>query len=52
LKAAASPSETRSASSLFLDKKNAAMNNDTTIPFVNPAFRDEMTDLIRAHAKC
>jgi len=26
------------------------MNNDTTIEFQNPAFRDEMTDLIRAHA--
>jgi len=24
------------------------MNNDTTIEFQNPAFRDEMTDLIRA----
>lgn len=27
------------------------MSNDTTVPFVNPAFRDEMTDLIRAHAQ-
>ena len=27
------------------------MSNDTTIPFHNPAFRDEMTDLIRAHAQ-
>lgn len=27
------------------------MSNDTTIPFINPAFRDEMTDLIRAHAQ-
>lgn len=27
------------------------MNNDTTIEFQNPAFRDEMTDLIRAHAQ-
>jgi len=27
------------------------MSNDTTVPFLNPAFRDEMTDLIRAHAQ-
>jgi len=27
------------------------MSNDTTVPFRNPAFRDEMTDLIRAHAQ-
>ena len=27
------------------------MSNDTTIPFGNPAFRDEMTDLIRAYAQ-
>jgi len=27
------------------------MRNDTTVPFLNPAFRDEMTDLIRAHAQ-
>ena len=27
------------------------MNNNTTIPFVNPAFRDELTDLVRAHAQ-
>jgi len=27
------------------------MDNDTTIEFQNPAFRDEMTDLIRAHAQ-
>lgn len=27
------------------------MTNDTTIPFLNPASRDEMTDLIRAHAQ-
>ena len=27
------------------------MSNDTTVPFLNPAFRDEMTDLIRPHAQ-
>ena len=27
------------------------MDNDTTVPFLNPAFRDEMTELIRAHAQ-
>jgi len=27
------------------------MTNDTTSEFQNPAFRDEMTDLIRAHAQ-
>jgi len=27
------------------------MNYDTTIEFQNPAFRDEMTDLIRDHAQ-
>jgi len=27
------------------------MSNDTTVPFLNPAFRDEMTDLIPAHAQ-
>jgi transposase-like protein len=27
------------------------MSNDTTVSFLNPAFRDEMTDLIRAHAQ-
>jgi transposase-like protein len=27
------------------------MSNDTTVPLLNPAFRDEMTDLIRAHAQ-
>ena len=27
------------------------MSNDTTVPFLNPSFRDEMTDLIRAHAQ-
>ena len=27
------------------------MNNDTTVPFLNPAFHDEMTELIRAHAQ-
>jgi len=27
------------------------MSNDTTVPFLNPVFRDEMTDLIRAHAQ-
>ncbi len=27
------------------------MSNETTVPFLNPAFRDEMTDLIRAHAQ-
>src|SRR5690554_3312027 len=37
--------------SLISDKENAAMSNDTTVPFLNPAFRDEMTDLIRAHAQ-
>ncbi len=26
------------------------MSNDTTVPFLNPAFRDEMTHLNRAHA--
>ena len=27
------------------------MSNDTTVPFLNPAFRDEMTDVIRAYAQ-
>ena len=27
------------------------MSNDTAVPFLNPAFRDEMSDLIRAHAQ-
>jgi len=27
------------------------MSKDTTVPFLNPAFRDEMTDLIHAHAQ-
>ena len=27
------------------------MSNDTTVPYQNPAFYDEMTDLIRAHAQ-
>jgi hypothetical protein len=27
------------------------MSNDTTVPFLNRAFRDEMTGLIRAHAQ-
>jgi len=27
------------------------MSNDTTVSFLKPAFRDEMTDLIRAHAQ-
>jgi transposase-like protein len=27
------------------------MSNDTAVPFLNPAFGDEMTDLIRAHAQ-
>ena len=27
------------------------MSNDTTVTFHIPAFRDEMTDLIRAHAQ-
>ena len=27
------------------------MSNDTTVPFLNLVFRDEMTDLIRAHAQ-
>jgi len=51
LKAAANPAEIRSANSLISGKENAAMDNDTTIEFQNPAFRDEMTDLIRAHAQ-
>jgi len=50
-KAAANPVEIRSAKSLISDKENAAVRNDTTVPFLNPAFRDEMTDLIRAHAQ-
>ena len=37
--------------SLISDKENAAMSNDTTVPYQNPAFYDEMTDLIRAHAQ-
>jgi hypothetical protein len=37
--------------SLISEKENAAMTNDKTIPFQNPGFRDEMTDLIRAHAQ-
>ena len=27
------------------------MSNDTTVSFLNPALRDEITDLIRAHAQ-
>ena len=27
------------------------MSNDTIVSLSNPAFRDEMTDLIRAHAQ-
>jgi putative transposase len=27
------------------------MSKDTTVPFLNPAFRDEMSELIRAHAQ-
>ena len=27
------------------------MSNDTTAPLLNPAFHDEMTSLVRAHAQ-
>ena len=37
--------------SLISAQENAAMTNDTAIEFQNPAFRDEMTELIRANAQ-
>ena len=27
------------------------MSSDTTVPFLNPAFRDDLTDVLRAHGQ-
>ncbi len=35
--------------SLISDKENATIYNDTTVPFLNPAFQEDIIELIRAH---